>query len=133
MDTAPLSVLLVDDNRDGADALAMLVESYGHRVRVAYSAAEARRAVASGYVPDALILDLYLGGESGYALARALCPGLPARPLLVAVTGHPGLAARSRAEGFDYHFLKPMDLPALRRALAEHAGRAPRTDPSHAA
>ena len=45
----PLSVLLVDDNRDGADALAMLVEAYGHRVRVAYSAGEARRAVAAGY------------------------------------------------------------------------------------
>ena len=124
MDT-PLSVLLVDDNRDGADALAMLVESFGHPTRVAYSADAARRAVASGFRPDALILDLWLGPESGYDLARDLCAALPVRPLLVAVTGHPGLAATSLAAGFDRHFLKPTDLVALRRALADHAGRVP--------
>ena len=120
---AVLRVLLVDDNRDGADALAMLVEVYGHPTRVAYSAADARELVAAGYQPDVLILDLYLGRESGYDLARELCAALPRRPLLVAVTGHPSLAARSAAEGFDHHFLKPTDLPALRRVLADHAGR----------
>jgi CheY-like chemotaxis protein len=123
MDTPALSVLLVDDNRDGADALAMLVESFGHPTRVAYSADEARALVAGGLRPDALILDLWLGRASGYDLARDLCTRLPRRPLLVAVTGHQGLADRSRAEGFDHHFLKPSDLAALRRALAEHAAR----------
>jgi CheY-like chemotaxis protein len=123
MDTPALYVLLVDDNRDGADALALLVASFGHPTRVAYSAAEARRLVAGGLRPDALILDLWLGRESGYDLARDLCAALPRRPLLVAVTGHPRLEARSHAAGFDHHFLKPTDLAALRRALAEHAAR----------
>ncbi len=124
MDTARMNVLMVDDNRDGADALAMLVEAFGHSTRVAYSAAEARRLVADGFRPDALILDLWLGRASGYDLARDLCAVLPERPLLVAVTGHPKLEARSEAEGFDHHFLKPTDLAALRRALADHAARA---------
>jgi len=123
MDTAPLSVLLVDDYPDGADALAMLVESFGHPTRVAYSAREARRAVADGFRPDALIVDVQLGKECGYDLARDLCAALVARPLLVAVTGRQGLAEQSRAEGFDHHFLKPTDLSALRRALADHAAR----------
>jgi CheY-like chemotaxis protein len=123
MDTPGLSVLLVDDNRDGADALAMLVEAFGHPTRVAYSGDKARELITSGYHPDALILDLWLGKESGCDLARDLCAQLPRRPLLVAVTGHPGLAERSRAAGFDHHFLKPTDLAALRRVLAEHAGR----------
>ena len=73
--------------------------------------------------PKFLILDLNLRRDSGYDLARALCADLPVRPLLVAVTGRPGLAERSRSEGFDHHFLKPTDLPALRRALADHAAR----------
>jgi len=124
MDTAPLSVLLVDDNRDGADALALLVESFGHVTRVAYSAAEARRLVGGGLRPDAVVIDLYLGRDNGYELARDLCAALPVRPLLIAVTGRPGLAGKSRAAGFDHHFLKPTDLTALRQALADHAGRA---------
>jgi CheY-like chemotaxis protein len=124
MDTpAAASVLLVDDNRDAADTLARLIESYGHPTRVAYSADEARRAVAAGYRPDVLILDLCLGADSGYELARDLCAELPHRPLLIAVTGYPRMDARSLAAGFDHHFLKPTDLPALRRALADRAGR----------
>ena len=73
MDATALSVLLVDDNHDGADALAMLVESYGYPTRIVYSAAAARQAVADGFRPDVLILDVFLGPDSGYDLARDLC------------------------------------------------------------
>jgi len=81
---------------------------------------------AGGLQPDALVL----GPESGYDLARDLCAALPDRPLLVAITGRLGLADRSRAAGFDYHFLKPTDLTALRRVLADHADRPGRTAPA---
>jgi CheY-like chemotaxis protein len=116
----PLAVLVVDDDRDGADSLAELLRTCGHDARTAYTPTTAVLE-AEAFRPEVLVMDIGIPGMDGYRLARRLCDLLERRPLLVAVTGYGDLADRSRDEGFDYHFLKPADPAALERLLATHA------------
>jgi CheY-like chemotaxis protein len=121
--TRPLSVLIVEDHADSARTLARLVRLHGHRVEVAADGEEGLRA-AGEFTPDVALLDIGLPKMSGWELAERLRQLLPARPLLVAVTGY-GTdqdRERSRRAGFDYHFTKPIDpavLTGLLRAEAE--------------
>lgn len=117
-----LAVLIVDDNRDGADSMAELAYLHGHAVRTAYSPTEALAALDS-FAPDAVLMDLGMPGMDGYELAREIRDRLSRPPLLVAVTGHSMLDGRSRDEGFDEHFLKPVDPAALMAYLAAHAAK----------
>jgi CheY-like chemotaxis protein len=121
----PLAVLVVDDNRDAADTLGAYLRYAGHSVRTAGSAADAGRALAGGFRPDAVLLDLVLPGTSGYDVAHAVCAAAGRRPLLVAVTGHHGLEGWSAREGFDHHFLKPVNPDDLLAALGTYAARLP--------
>ncbi len=121
-----LSVLIVDDDPDLAEAMAHLVRRCGHDVQTAYTPAEAVLAVDAD-PPDVVILDIGIPGQDGYALAKRICDRLTRRPLLVAMTGQDGLAARSRSEGFDEHLRKPADparIRSLLRARAEELGGA---------
>jgi DNA-binding response OmpR family regulator len=119
-----LRVLVVDDSRDCADSLADVLRSYGHQARAAYTSTEA--VIAAGACPpDAVLMDIGLPGMDGYTLAQRLCGRLVRRPLLVAITGYGNLEGRSRAEGFDHHFLKPADPAELTGVLAAHARRRP--------
>jgi len=120
MPPRPLAVLVVDDNRDGADSLAELVRLHGHAARAAYTPAAALAAL-DGFAPDAVVMDLAIPGRDGYNLAREICGRLARRPLLVAMTGHTSLARRSQEEGFHEHFIKPVDPAALVALLAAHA------------
>jgi CheY-like chemotaxis protein len=97
-----LAVLVVDDNRDGADTLAHLLGACGHEAHAAYSAREAGQTVRDGFVLDAVLLDLGLPDMDGFEVARELCAALPRRPLLVAVTGYGNLRERPRREGFQH-------------------------------
>jgi CheY-like chemotaxis protein len=106
------AVLVVDDDRDGAATLTLLLRDYGLEARAAYSARDAGRIVLDGFQPEAVVMDLGLPEVDGYAVAREVCAALPHRPLLVALTGYQDLTERSRREGFDHHFLKPAD-PAV--------------------
>jgi PAS domain S-box-containing protein len=108
-------LLVVDDNREHADTLALYLGFAGHHVRVAYNGLDAV-AVAAESAPDAVLMDLGMPGLDGYEAARRIRaqPGGAAR-VLVAVTGW-GQAddrRRSRAAGFDAHLVKPVDPPAL--------------------
>jgi CheY-like chemotaxis protein len=115
-----LSVLIVEDNPDGADTLAVLVELYGHRARVARTGGQAvRMAVESA--PDVVILDIGLPDADGYAVAERLCGACERRPLLVVVTGFTNTQGRSRAAGIDHHFIKPLAPSALEELLRRHA------------
>jgi CheY-like chemotaxis protein len=111
-------VLVVDDNHDAADSLAMLLRFWGYDTRVAYDGMQAL-AVAPAYRPDALCIDLGLPGLDGCEVARRLRPSLPRPPVLVAVTGYGDADHRRRAvaAGFDHFLLKPVDLDVLRRLL----------------
>jgi CheY-like chemotaxis protein len=111
------AVLVVDDDRDGADTLVMLLQDFGLDGRAVYSANDAGRVVQDGFQPDALVLDIGLPEMDGFEVAHALCDALPFRPLLVALTGYTNLDERSRREGFDHCFLKPADLNTLLAVL----------------
>jgi PAS domain S-box-containing protein len=109
-----LRILVVDDNRDAADSLAMLCESEGHVARVAYSSSEALEA-APLLQPDVALLDIGLPDIDGYELARRLRRKGETSPLLIAVTGYGQAEDRLRAQsaGFDYHFVKPVNIDSL--------------------
>jgi PAS domain S-box-containing protein len=122
---ASCRILIVDDNRDAAQSLAMLLTVQGHTTQVAYSGKEAlERAV--DFRPDVGLLDIGLPEMSGYELAHAMRarqqqPGLR----LIALTGYGQPEDRERAlsAGFDYHLIKPVDFASLERtltALAPH-------------
>ena len=113
-------ILVVDDNSDVADSLAMLLALQGHEVRAVYSAAAALE-LAQTEPPEVVILDIGLPDVNGYEVARRLRENhsLPAI-CLVAVTGY-GQAedlAKAKAAGFDHHLVKPANLEALQGILA---------------
>jgi CheY-like chemotaxis protein len=124
-------VLLVDDNADAADSLAMVLRLAGHEVRAVHEGGAALEA-ARTFVPEVVLLDIGLpGGPTGYDLAPRLrqLPGL-ADVLLVALTGYGHEEDKRRAEdaGFDVHLTKPADIDTLEALLrtsgpAEAAGQ----------
>jgi CheY-like chemotaxis protein len=116
----PRRVLIVDDNQDAANSLALLLDFQGHETEVAYSGREALDRIEL-YRPEVALLDIGLPEMNGYELAKRLraMPAL-ADLRLVALTGYGQAEDRQRTEaaGFDDHLVKPVDLPALERALA---------------
>lgn len=124
----PLSVLIVDDSRDAADALGLYFEVIGHDVRVVYSATDAL-ATAQARVPDVLLSDIGLPDLDGYELMREIRK-LPdaSSTLSVAITGYASKADRDTAlaAGFDVHVPKPADVRKL-EALVNQLYRAKRT------
>jgi CheY-like chemotaxis protein len=114
-------VLVVDDNADAAQTVAMLLEVLGHETAVEYDPLQAL-AVARERSFDAFVLDIGLPGMDGHELARQI-RALPraAGALFIALTGYGQQQDRdaSKAAGFHYHFVKPADVDALARALAK--------------
>jgi two-component system, sensor histidine kinase len=112
-------ILVVEDNRDSADSLRLLLACYGHEVAVAYSGHDGVRA-AEQYRPDVVLCDIGLPGLDGYAVARQL-RGNPAtaKARLIAVTayGRDEDRRRSHEAGFERHLVKPVGPNDLRRAL----------------
>ncbi|HEX7383577.1 MAG TPA: ATP-binding protein [Burkholderiaceae bacterium] len=119
---APLGrrVLVVDDNRDAADSLALLLEHLGAEVQVAHDGAAALAAFERRPA-DAALLDLGMPGMDGLEVARRL-RALPGgeRVRLIALTGWGQAADRARTHeaGFDEHLVKPVDIDALQALLA---------------
>jgi PAS domain S-box-containing protein len=110
-----LRVLVVDDNRDAAESLALLLRLRGHEVRQAHDGFEAL-AAATAFHPDAVLLDIGLPGLNGYDVARRMRQEQwSRRALLIAVTGwgQEGDKQRSREAGIDHHFTKPVDVGRL--------------------
>jgi len=117
---APARVLVVDDNVDAANSLAMVLESIGLPHRVAHDGEAALRE-ADAFAPQVVLLDIGMPGMDGYEVARRLRRQPATRDaILVAVTGwgQPQDRRRSREAGFDHHFAKPVDIGALTALLA---------------
>ena len=117
-----LSVLIVEDDPDGGESLAVLLTHAGHEVRLARTPAEALDG-PTGRPPDVVLLDIGLPDMDGHELAGRLRARYAGPLLLVAVTGRSDLEGRSFGEGLDYHFVKPVDLGRLRDLLAKYAAR----------
>lgn len=108
-------ILVVDDNQDAANSLAVLLRLTGHDVRSAYDGATAL-AVAADFRPSMVVLDIGMPGMDGFTVARRLRENAELGPLvLVAVTGwgQQDDRRRSKQAGFDYHLVKPVDPQAL--------------------
>ena len=111
----PLRVLVVDDNRDVADSLGMMVKIEGHEVFVAYDTAAGLR-LAAEVVPDLIFHDIGLPAMSGYEAARRLRQDPRLRKtLLIAYTGYGTELDQKQAKeaGFDRYVVKPMEHEAL--------------------
>jgi len=114
-------VLVVDDNRDSAESLALLLRLEGHELHEAYDGAEAI-ALAERHRPDAIVLDIGLPGINGYEACRRIRELRPEYdPLIVALTGwgQEDDRRRSAEAGFDAHLVKPVDVEALLRLLGD--------------
>jgi len=121
----PTRVLIVDDNRDAADLAAMLLTVEGHQAEVAYNGSDAL--LADGrFRPDVVLLDLGLPDMDGCQVARSLSREEPP-PLLIAVSGHAEdqVGGRARASGCSHHLLKPVDIEALLKLVADAPSREP--------
>ncbi|WP_192805307.1 hybrid sensor histidine kinase/response regulator [Noviherbaspirillum aerium] len=118
-------ILIVDDNADAAEMLAMYIGSLGHEVMIEHGS---RRAFerAQQELPDICILDIGLPEIDGNQLARMLKGRREtADALLIAVTGYGQEPDRQTAmtAGFDHHFVKPVDMEKLAGLLEREGGR----------
>jgi PAS domain S-box-containing protein len=124
---SPLAIMIVDDNVDAAESLAVLLEAQGHRVRVESHPVQAL-AGALTEPPQVFILDIGLPEMDGYELARRLrADPATANALFVALTGYGQAHDRilSKSSGFEHHFVKPMDTDKLGQVLAMVRGFPP--------
>ena len=115
-----LRIMVVDDNKDAADTLGMLLESLGHEVSVMHDPQQAIAAVANAAF-DAFVLDIGLPGMDGHALARLLREHPNARGAhFIALTGYGSTHDRQRGAeaGFDHFLVKPADIGELAGLLA---------------
>lgn len=116
-------VLLVDDNHDAADALAISLQLAGHETRTAYGPEDAiEQAIA--FEPHFVLLDIGLPRMDGYEVGRRI-KAANASVRLIALTGYGQKEdkQRSAAAGFEIHLVKPVETAALERALASELDR----------
>jgi signal transduction histidine kinase len=115
-----LRVLVVDDNVDTAQTLAMLLKTSGHDVRTAHTGPNALEATLD-YQPNVVLLDIGLPGLNGYEVAKRIRqqPVLH-NIVLVAMTGYGQETDRqlSQESGFDHHLVKPADFGKVQQILA---------------
>ena len=115
-----LKILVVDDNADSAESMAVLLEMEGHETRTAHDGLEALEILAEGDTEVAL-LDLGLPSLNGFEVARRLRATPAGRGVLLVATtgwGQDKNIEASAAAGFDHHLVKPVDWTALTEILS---------------
>ncbi len=117
----PLRILIVDDNRDSADSLSMVLKLMGHDTRTAYDGEEAVAAAAE-FFPRVILLDIGLPKLNGYETCRRIREQKDGMNMVIIAQTGWGQAddrQRTRDAGFDHHMVKPVDLNELQKLLAE--------------
>jgi len=113
-------LLIVDDNRDAADALGRLIHSSGYEVKVVYNGQDAITETGA-FLPDMVLLDIGMPGLNGYETVTAIRQRrLDVHLIVVAVTAWSSDEDKRRAydSGFDLHVAKPMSRQTLEELLA---------------
>jgi PAS domain S-box-containing protein len=116
-----LRMLVVDDNRDAAQSLGLLLELWGHEVSIANDGVNAL-AIAKEWGPEVVLLDLGLPGMTGYEVASKLREDY-FKGTIIAITGYgtPNDRRRTQLSGFDAHLVKPVNLQELEALLADRS------------
>jgi CheY-like chemotaxis protein len=112
-------ILVVDDNRDGADSLAMMLRILGNKVQTAYDGLVAVQ-MAEGFKPDVVLLDIGLPKMDGHEVCRRIRQQAWGMGMvLIAVTGwgQDEDKRRSQEAGFNFHMVKPVDPASLEKLL----------------
>jgi signal transduction histidine kinase len=115
----PKRILVVDDNRDSAESMSLLLEFLGADVHVALDGASALQAFET-FDPAVVLLDIGMPGMDGYEVVRRMRERFPdRRTAVVALTGWGQAEDRrlAREAGFDHHLVKPADMDTLRTLL----------------
>ncbi len=122
-DASKPTVLLIEDNDDGREMMAMMLSCYGFEVRHAADGLQGLE-VAEQFHPDLALVDIGLPGIDGYEVARRLRSNPATQDMkLIALTGY-GLAEDQRRvleAGFDLHLVKPVDIDNLMKAIGSCA------------
>jgi CheY-like chemotaxis protein len=114
-----MKILVVDDIKDSADSLALLLSIGGHQVAVAYSGYGLEEQISS-FLPEIIFLDIGMPGRDGFELAAAVRSSDKFKGIvLVALTGRSGEedTLRIKASGFSYHVIKPFDLTDIEKII----------------
>ena len=112
-------LLVVDDNKDAAESMSMLLEMWGHEVAFAFDGPSAIE-TAEQWQPEAVFLDIGLPGMDGYEVAERLRELPQAKDaVLIAITGYgqEDDRLRSRRAGIDHHLVKPVAPDTLRSLI----------------
>jgi CheY-like chemotaxis protein len=121
-----LRVLVVDDNLDAAEGLALLLRESGHEVRTAFDGPSGVE-TALDYRPDVVLLDIGLPGLDGYQVVRQMRqqPDLQSI-VMIAITGYGQESDRQQAleAGFDYHLVKPVHIEQVHKILVSVSKKA---------
>lgn len=123
-------VLIADDNRDGAETLAMLLSSAGHTVYVTHTGTDAFE-LAAQKRPDVAVLDIGMPGLNGYEVARRIRgEDWGKQIVLIAVTGWGQVGDKNNAydAGFNHHLTKPFDADVLADIVAPPVKASPKPD-----
>ncbi|HEV3008019.1 MAG TPA: response regulator [Burkholderiales bacterium] len=109
-------MLIVDDDVDAADSVALMLRAMGHEVEVAH---DGRSGIETSRItrPDVVLLDIAMPEMTGYDAAREIRRFLGAGVRIIAVTGYGQDEDRRRSleAGFDQHIVKPLDPDLLKR------------------
>ncbi len=125
--TVQRRILIVDDNHDGAESLAVALRFLGHEVRTAHDG-PAALSLGAVWSPEVVVLDIGLPGMDGYEVARRIReqPGSGGvRLVALSGWGQPDARDRSSSAGFDAHLVKPVDLETLIKLLEADASQGP--------
>ena len=115
-----MRVLVVDDNVDAADALAIQLEMHGHQTRTEYGGATGLR-MAREFDPEVVFCDIGMPAIDGHEVAARLrADPRHASTVLVALTGWGSEEdkRRTRSTGFDFHLVKPVSVDAVNDILS---------------
>ena len=118
-------VLVVDDNKDSAQTLALMLKIMGNEVRTAHDGLEAIEK-AQEYLPNVILLDLGMPKLNGYDVCRRIREQpWGAKMDIIALTGWGQAEDRQRTKeaGFDHHLVKPVDVARLKELLDEAAAQ----------
>jgi signal transduction histidine kinase/ActR/RegA family two-component response regulator len=119
-------VVIIDDNEDAANTMAMLVDALGGQPRVAYDGVSGFDTVRD-HRAEVVLLDIGMHPVDGYETCRRIRRELGSAPTVIAVTGWGQAQDKQKAfdAGFDAHLTKPVDPAALARLLAGDARHRP--------